>query len=252
VILKDKKALVVGVANKRSLAWGIAQSFAREGAQLCITYQNERLGQNATELAATLPGCRTEMCDVMVEEQLSTLAGRLKEQGGLDIVVHAVAFARTDDLDHEFQNVPLEGWRTALEVSAYSLVALTRAMAPLLEGRNGSILTLSFLGAHRAVPHYNIMGVAKAALEANVRYLAMDMGPKGTRVNAISSGPIRTLSASVIGGFNTILDHVEQWAPLRRNVDQTQVGDAAAFLASDLARGITGQVLYVDSGFSIV
>lgn len=253
MILKGKKALIVGVANKRSLAWGVAQSFAREGAELCLTYQTERLGQNVKDLAATLPGTRTEMCDLMVDTQLDALTASLKASwGGLDAVVHAVAFARTEDLEGDFNKLPLEGWRTAMDVSAYSLVALARATAPLMEGRPGSILTLSFLGAVRSVPNYNIMGVAKAALEANVRYLAMDLGPRGIRVNAVSAGPVRTLSAAAISGFATMLDLVEKRSPLRRNVDPPQVGDTAAFLASDLSRGMTGQVLYVDSGYSIV
>jgi enoyl-[acyl-carrier protein] reductase I len=252
VILKGKKALIVGVANKRSIAWGVAQSFAREGAELCLTYQNERLAKGVQELAATLPGTKTEMCDVSNEADLAKLGESLKAWGGLDVLVHAVAFARTEDLDGDFRNVPLDGWRTALDISAYSLVSLTRTCAPLMEGRGGSVLTLSFLGATRAVTNYNVMGVAKAALEASVRYLATDLGPKGHRVNAISAGPVRTLSAAGISNFAKMLEFVEQRAPLRRNIDQGQVGDAAAFLASDLARGVTGQVLYVDSGYSIV
>ncbi|MBI2922174.1 MAG: enoyl-ACP reductase [Planctomycetes bacterium] len=254
MILKGKKALVVGVANKRSIAWGIAQSFAREGAELCLTYQNERLEKNVKELAETLPGTRVEACDVMVDGQVGALAGRLKEWGGLDILVHAVAFARTEDLAGDFRNVPLEGWHTALDVSAYSLIALARAMAPLMEGRagGGSVMSLTFLGAVRAVPNYNIMGVAKAALEASTRYLAADLGPKNIRVNAISAGPVRTLSAAGVTGFARMLEEVENRAPLRRNIDQGQVGDTASFLASDLSRGVTGQVIYVDSGYHIV
>ncbi|KAF0243926.1 MAG: enoyl-acyl-carrier protein reductase [Planctomycetota bacterium] len=252
MILKGKKALVVGVANKRSLAWGVAQSFAREGAELCMTYQTERLEKGVKELADTLPGTRTLMCDVMNDAQVVTLVEQLKAWGGIDILVHAVAFARTEDLEGDFKNVPIEGWHTALDVSAYSLVSLTRAVAPLMEGKAGSVLTLSFLGATRAVQNYNVMGVAKAALEASVRYLAMDLGPKGIRVNAVSAGPVRTLSAAGISNFAKMLDFVAERAPLRRNIDQAQVGDAAAFLASELSRGVTGQVLFVDSGYNIV
>lgn len=253
MILKGKKALVVGVANKRSIAWGIAQSFAREGAELCLTYQGERLAENVKELASGLPGARTLPCDVTDETQVGALAKELQAWGGLDVLVHAVAFARTEDLTGDFRNVPLEGWRTALDVSAYSLISLARAMNPLFEARGGgSVLSLSFLGAVRAVPNYNIMGVAKAALEATTRYLAADLGPRNVRVNAISAGPVRTLSAAGIAGFAKMLEEVEKRAPLRRNIDQGQVGDTAAFLASDLARGVTGQVIYVDSGYHIV
>lgn len=256
MILKGKRALVVGVANKRSLAWGVAQSLAREGAELFLTYQSDRLEKGVKDLADTIPGTKTLMCDVMSEAQVGTMVDKLKHGhghgAGLDILVHAVAYARQEDLEGEFKNVTQEGWNTALDVSAFSLVSLTRAVAPLMEGRHGSIVTLSFLGATRAVMNYNIMGVAKAALEASVRYLASDLGPKGIRVNAVSAGPVRTLSAAGITGFSKMLDHVQERAPLRRNVDQGQVGDAAAFLASDLSRGITGHVLFVDSGYNII
>ncbi len=252
MILKGKKALIVGVANKRSIAWGVAQSFAREGAEICLTYQTERLEKGVKELADTLPGTKTLMCDVMNDGQVAGLVEQLKAWGGLDILVHAVAFARTEDLEGDFMKVPLEGWHTALDVSAYSLVSLSRAVAPLMEGRAGSILTLSFLGATRVVQNYNVMGVAKAALEASVRYLATDLGPKNIRVNAVSAGPVRTLSAAGISNFSKSLDFVQERAPLRRNIDQAQVGDASAFLASELARGVTGHVLFVDSGYNIM
>lgn len=252
MILKGKKALIVGVANKRSIAWGVAQSFAREGAEICLTYQTERLEKGVKELADTLPGTKTLMCDVMNDGQVAGLVEQLKAWGGLDILVHAVAFARTEDLEGDFMKVPLEGWHTALDVSAYSLVSLSRAVAPLMEGRAGSVLTLSFLGATRVVQNYNVMGVAKAALEASVRYLAMDLGPKNIRVNAVSAGPVRTLSAAGISNFSKSLDFVQERSPMRRNIDQAQVGDASAFLASDLARGVTGHVLFVDSGYNIM
>ncbi len=252
MILKGKKALIVGVANKRSIAWGVAQSFAREGAEICLTYQTERLEKGVKELADSLPGTKTLMCDVMNDAQVAGLVEQLKAWGGLDILVHAVAFARTEDLEGDFMKVPLDGWHTALDVSAYSLVSLSRAVAPVMEGRAGSILTLSFLGATRVVQNYNVMGVAKAALEASVRYLATDLGPKNIRVNAVSAGPVRTLSAAGISNFSKSLDFVQERAPLRRNIDQAQVGDASAFLASDLARGVTGHVLFVDSGYNIM
>ena len=253
MLLEGKTGLILGIANKRSLAWGIAQSVAREGARLAVTYQGERLEENVRELAAGLDRPVILPCDVSKDEDLETLAASVKsELGGLDFVVHAVAYALREELDGEFLNTSREGYRVAQDISAYSLTALVRRTAPLMEGRGGSVVTLSYLGGERVVPHYNVMGVAKAALECSVRYLAADLGPRGIRVNAISAGPIKTLAAAGIGGFSKILNFVEKHAPLRRNVSIDEVGNSAAFLLSDLASGITGEVLYVDAGFSTI
>jgi len=252
MFLQGKRGLVVGVANKRSLAWGIAQSAAREGARLALTYQGERLEENVRKLAAGLESPVILPLDVTKDEELDALVPALEsELGGLDFAVHAVAFALRDELDGEFVQTSREGYRIAQDVSSYSLTALTRRVAPLMTG-GGSILTLSYLGGERVVPNYNVMGVAKAALEMSVRYLAADLGPRGIRVNAISAGPVKTLASSGVHGISRMLEHHRTFAPLRRNTDPAEVGDAAAFLLSDLARGITGEVLYVDSGYHIL
>jgi enoyl-[acyl-carrier protein] reductase I len=252
MLLSGKRGLIVGVANKRSLAWGIAQSAAREGARLALTYQGERLEENVRKLGAELVDPVILPLDVTKEEELDALAPALSEQlGGLDFAVHAVAFALREELDGEFVQTSREGYRIAQDVSSYSLTALTRRVAPLMTG-GGSILTLSYLGGERVVPNYNVMGVAKAALEMSVRYLAADLGPRGIRVNAISAGPVKTLASSGVHGISKMLEHHRTYAPLRRNTDQGEVGDAAAFLLSDLSRGITGEVLYVDSGYHIL
>jgi enoyl-[acyl-carrier protein] reductase I len=252
MLLSGKRGLVVGVANKRSLAWGIAQSAAREGARLALTYQGERLEENVRKLASELENPVILPLDVTREEELDALAPALQaELGGLDFAVHAVAFALREELDGEFVQTSREGYRIAQDVSSYSLTALTRRVAPLMTG-GGSILTLTYLGGERVVPNYNVMGVAKAALEMSVRYLACDLGPKGIRVNAISAGPAKTLASSAVHGISKMLEHHRTFAPLRRNTDQAEVGDAAAFLLSDLARGITGEILYVDSGYHVL
>jgi enoyl-[acyl-carrier protein] reductase I len=252
MLLEGKTGLILGIANKRSLAWGIAQSVSREGARLAVTYQGERLEENVRELAAGLDRPVILPCDVSKDEDLETLAASVKsELGGLDFVVHAVAYALREELDGEFMNTSREGYRVAQDISSYSLTALVRRTAPLMEGRGGSVVTLSYLGGERVVPHYNVMGVAKAALECSVRYLAADLGPKGIRVNAISAGPIKTLAAAGIGNFGKIFKFVETHAPLRRGVNADEVGNAAAFLLSDLASGITGEVLFVDAGFNV-
>lgn len=252
--LTGKRALVVGVASNRSIASGIAEAMHREGAELAFTYQTDRLKGRVAELAGECGSDILMPLDVGEDEQIDACFKTLGERwDGLDILVHSVAFAPREALDGDFaEKTGREAFRIAHDISSYSLTALARAARPMMQGRNGSILTLSYLGAERAMPSYNVMGLAKASLEANVRYLAFAMGPEGIRVNAISAGPIRTLAASGIGDFRKILDHVEKNAPLRRNVTIEEVGNAAAFLGSDLASGITGSVIHVDSGYSIV
>jgi enoyl-[acyl-carrier protein] reductase I len=253
MLLEGKTGLVLGIANKRSLAWGIAQSVSREGARLAVTYQGERLEENVRELSANLKDPVILPCDVSKDEDLDKLAESVRQElGGLDFVIHAVAFALREELDGEFLNTSREGYRVAQDISAYSLTALARRTAPLMEGRAGSIVTLTYLGGERVVPHYNVMGVAKAALEMSVRYLAADLGPKGIRVNAISAGPIKTLAASGVHGISKMLEYHRTRAPLRKNTEQEEVGDAALFLVSRLSRGITGEVLHVDGGFHVL
>ena len=253
MLLEGKVGLVLGIANKRSLAWGIAQAVSREGARLAVTYQGERLEENVRELAAGLRDPVILPCDVSRDEDIDVLMqGVQKELGGLDFVVHAVAYALREELDGEFLNTSREGYRVAQDISSYSLTAVARRAAPLMEGRSGSIVTLTYLGGERVVPHYNVMGVAKAALEMSVRYLASDLGPKGIRVNAISAGPIKTLAASGVHGISKMLEYHRTYAPLRRNTEQDEVGDAALFLVSPLSRGITGEVIHVDGGFHVM
>ena len=252
MLLEGKHGLVLGIANKRSIAWGIAQATAREGARLAVTYQGERLAENVRELAASLRDPLILPCDVAKDEDLAALAESVKREfGSLDFVIHAVAFALREELDGEFVNTSREGYRIAQDVSSYSLTALARATAPLMD-KGGSIVTLSYLGGERVVPHYNVMGVAKAALEMSVRYLAADLGPKGIRVNAISAGPIKTLAASGVHGLSKMLEYHRTHAPLRRTTDQDEVGDTALFLVSSLGRGVTGEVIHVDGGFHVM
>jgi len=252
MLLDGKRGLILGIANKRSIAWGIAQAAHREGARLAVTYQGERLEENVRELAAQLREPLVLPCDVTKDDDLAALAASVRGgMGGLDFVVHAVAFALRDELDGEFVNTSREGYRIAQDISSYSLTALARQAAPLMEG-GGSIVTLSYLGGERVVPHYNVMGVAKAALEMSVRYLAADLGPKGIRVNAISAGPIKTLAASGVHGLSKMLEYHRTHAPLRKNTEQDEVGDAALFLVSPLSRGITGEVIHVDGGFHVM
>jgi len=253
MLLEGKLGLILGIANKRSIAWGIARSTSREGARLAVTYQGERLEENVRELAQDLKDPLILPCDVAKDEDLDALAESVKKEfGGLDFVVHAVAFALREELDGEFLNTSREGYRVAQEISAYSLTALAKRTAPLMEGRGGSIVTLTYLGGERVVPHYNVMGVAKAALEMSVRYLAADLGPKGIRVNALSAGPIKTLAASGVHGISKMLEYHRSHAPLRKNTEQEEVGDAALFLVSHLSRGITGEVIHVDGGFHVM
>jgi enoyl-[acyl-carrier protein] reductase I len=253
MLLDGKHGLVLGIANKRSIAWGIAQAAHREGARLAVTYQGERLEKNVRQLAEGLRDPLLLPCDVSRDDDLTRLAEQVgREFGGLDFVVHAVAFALREELDGEFLATSREGYRVAQDVSSFSLTALARETAPLMEERGGSIVTLSYLGGERVVPHYNVMGVAKAALEMSVRYLAADLGPRGIRVNAISAGPIKTLAASGIHGISKMLEYHRTHAPLRKNTEQEEVGDVAVFLLSPLSRGITGEVIHVDGGFHVM
>jgi enoyl-[acyl-carrier protein] reductase I len=252
--LKGKRALIVGVASNRSIAYGIAEAMRREGAELAFTYQNERLRERVEKMAAAFDSDILVPCNVESDQEIEQVFEHLDDYwDGLDILVHSVAFAPKEQLEGDFlDNITRDGFRVAHDVSSYSLAAMAKAGRGMMKDRNASILTLSYLGAVRAMPSYNVMGLAKASLEANVRYLAYTLGPESTRVNAVSAGPIRTLAAAGIGDFRRILDHVEKNAPLRRNVTIEQVGNAGAFLCSDLAAGITGEVMYVDSGFNIL
>ncbi|XFA73284.1 enoyl-ACP reductase FabI [Thermosynechococcaceae cyanobacterium Okahandja] len=253
--LSGKRALVTGIANNRSIAWGIAQQLHAAGAELAVTYlpdERGKLKQKVEELTAPLTPKLLLPLDVQQPQQITDAFQALEAiWGGLDILIHCLAFAQKEDLSGEFSAVSVEGFNLALDISAYSLIALSRAAKPLMTD-GGSIVTLTYLGGVRVVPNYNVMGIAKAALEMNVRYLATELGAQGVRVNGISAGPIRTLASSAVGGILDMIHHVEATAPLRRTVTQTEVGNTAAFLASDLASGITGQILYVDAGYCIM
>jgi enoyl-[acyl-carrier protein] reductase I len=252
-LLDGKLGIVFGVANKRSIAWAIAQAWAKEGAKLAFTYQGERLKENVEELAGTF-GADTLItpCDVSKDEDIARVFSEAGAKfGRLHLLLHSVAFAPKDALEGEFVNTSREAFRVAHDVSAYSLVALARAAAPLMTD-GGSIVAMSYYGAEKVVPHYNVMGVAKAALEASTRYLAYDLGPRKIRVNCISAGPVNTLAARGISGFSAMLKHYEEHAPLKRNVMPEELGATGAFLASDGAAAITGQVIYVDSGYQIM
>lgn len=252
MLLSGKRGLIIGVANKHSIAWAIAQSAAAQGAQLYFNYQNDRLKENVEELVSTMPGSKAFPCDVGDDAQIESLMQQVgKEAGRLDFLVHSVAFAPREELTGQFVNTTRKGFATALDVSAYSLVAVTKAALPLMTD-GGSVVTLTYLGAERVVQNYNVMGVAKAALEASVRYLAHDLGPKNIRVNAISAGPIKTLAARGVSGISKMVDHHKEYAPLRRATEQGEVGDTALFLVSSLGRGITGEVIYVDGGYHII
>jgi enoyl-[acyl-carrier protein] reductase I len=252
--LAGKRALIVGVATERSIAWGIAQAMHREGAELAFTYAGDKLRERVEPLARSLGSKHVLPLDVTDDAQIEAVFSTLKQDwGSLDIVVHAVAFAPREALAGGFtESTSREAFRIAHDVSSYSLTALARAAAPLMAGRHGALVTLSYLGAVRSIPSYNVMGLAKASLEANVRFLAADLGPRGIRVNGISAGPIKTLAAAGIGGFRKMLSRVAEVAPIRRNVTLEDVGNTAAFLCSDLAAGITGEIIYVDGGFNTV
>jgi enoyl-[acyl-carrier protein] reductase I len=247
-----RTAVVFGLANKRSIAWAIAQRLQADDWRLAITYQNERMEQEAGDLVKELPGAEGFRCDVSRDEEIAQLFETLKSQYGvLHGIVHSIAFAPADELKGEFLNTTREGFRIAHDVSVYSLIALARAAAPLMS-EGGGIVTLTYYGSEKVVPHYNVMGVAKAALEATVRYLASDLGPKGVRVNAISAGPIKTLAARGISGFSDMLKAHADRAPLKRNVEPNEVGATAAFLLSPGGSGITGEVVHVDCGYNIM
>jgi enoyl-[acyl-carrier protein] reductase I len=253
-LLDGTVGLVVGVANKRSIAWAIAQALSSAGMRLAFTYQGERLRENVEELAATLPGSLLYPCDVTADGEIdAVVSGIARDLGALDTLVHSVAFAPREDLEAGFAATSRQGFGVAHDVSAYSLVALTRAALPLLEKSAGpSVMTMTYYGAEKVAVGYNVMGVAKASLEACVRYLAADLGPRGVRVNAISAGPVNTLAARGVRGFTGMLRQHAEKAPLRRNIEPREVGDTALFLASRLSSGITGQVIYVDAGYSIM
>lgn len=252
--MAGKRALIVGLASNRSIAWGIAQAFAREGAELAFTYQNDKLKPRVEKMAEELGSSLTFPLDVAYDDQIDKLMADLGGHwDGLEVLVHSVGYAPREELAGAYvESVTREGFKIAHDISSYSLAALAKAALPLMENRNSAILTLTYLGAVRAVPNYNVMGLAKASLEANVRFLAADLGRKGIRVNGISAGAIRTLAASGISGFRKMLTHMEKVSPIRRNVTPGDVGNAAAFLCSDLAAGIAGEILYVDGGYNTI
>lgn len=254
-LLEGRSGIVFGVANKRSIAWGIAKTLSDAGMKLAFAYQGERLKGSVEKLTAELEGdCPLYDCDVTSDEQIDRVFEAVRNDlGGLDTLVHSVAFAPREDLEREFHKTSREGFLIAQNISAYSLIALTRAALPLLEKSDiGSVITMTYYGAERVARGYNVMGVAKASLEASVRYLASDLGQKGVRINAISAGPINTLAARGIKGFNQMLAHHAELAPLNRNVETREVSDTALFLASSMASGITGEVIYVDCGYNIM
>jgi enoyl-[acyl-carrier protein] reductase I len=252
-LLEGKTGLIMGVANKRSIAWGIANAANKAGARLVLTYQNDRLGENVRDLAPQLNNPILLPCDVASDEQIQVLAARMGEEvGHLDFVVHALAYAPREALEGMYADTSREAFRIALDISAFSLVAVSKAVLPLMKSRQASIVTLTYLGSERVVQNYNVMGVAKAALEASVRYLANDLGPQGVRVNAISAGPIKTLASSGIGGISNMIKLHAERAPMRKAVDLDEVGEAALFLLSPMSRGISGEVIYVDGGYHIL
>jgi enoyl-[acyl-carrier protein] reductase I len=252
--LNGKRALIVGVASNRSIAWGVAKAMHREGAELAFTCQNDKLLERTAKLAAEVNSDIVLTCDVGSDAEITTAFNALDDYwNGLDIIVHSVAFAPREALEGDYiDSISRETFAIAHDISSYSFAALARAGRDKMQGRNGALLTMSYLGADRVVPNYNVMGLAKASLEANVRYLAASLGPEGTRVNAISAGPIRTLAASGIKDFRSMLDYNERNTPLRRNVTIDEVGNVGAFLCSDLASGITGEITYVDAGYNIM
>ena len=252
--LSGRTALVLGVANKRSLAWAIAEALGEAGCRLAFTYQGDRLQDNVQRLASTWPDALVMACDVMSDDQVEGVFSHIgREFGQLDILVHSIAFARRQDLEGDFRKTSREGWRIALDISAYSLVALANQAATLMDPeRGGSILALTFIASQRVFPNYNVMGSAKAALEHAVRQLAWELGPRNIRVNAISAGPVPTLSARGISGFTDMATHHRRRSPLRRNIEPAEVGDTALFLSSPMASGITGSIVYVDAGYHVM
>jgi enoyl-[acyl-carrier protein] reductase I len=252
-LLEGKKAAIFGVANDRSIAWAISESLHAAGAELAFTYAGEVLEKRVRPLAEGIGSKIIVPCDVTKDEEIVKVFATLQQEwGGLDILIHAIAFANKEDLSHPYVQTSRQGFHLAMDVSAYSFVALARHAVPLMEGRNASILTMTYMGSEKVIPNYNVMGVAKAALEASVRYLAHDLGPQGIRVNAISAGPIRTLAAAGISGFKDMLHYVSERAPLKRNIDADEVGKTALFLCSDLGSAVTGEVMHVDAGYNIM
>src|SRR5579863_3476342 len=252
-LLEGKKALIFGIANHRSIGWAIAQALAAEGAQLAFSYQ-ERMEKYVRDLAAKIPGTTVMECDVQNDEQLDAAFAQASKvfNGQLDILIHSVAFAPPRELENPFVETTREGFHTALDISAYSLVAMAKRARPLMQANGGSILTLTYMASERVMPKYNVMAVAKAALECSVRYLAFELGEYNIRVNAISAGPLNTLAARGVSGFTQFREQMGSSAPLRRNIEQSEVGDAAMFLCSPLARAITGEILFVDAGYNIM
>lgn len=252
-LLEGKKALIFGVANHRSIAWAIAQSLANEGAKLVLAYQ-DRMEKFVSGLAAKIPGTELVLCDVQDDNQLDEAFAKTSDifGGELDILIHSVAYAPPSELENAFLDTTRAGFHTALDISSYSLIAIAKRAQPLMQAKGGSILTLTYLASGRVMPKYNVMAVAKSALECSVRYLAFELGEHNIRVNAISAGPLNTLAARGISGFTGFREHVSTFAPLRRNIEQSEVGDTALFLSSQYARGITGEVLFVDAGYNIM
>ena len=252
-LLDGKKGVVFGVANDRSIAWAISEALHAEGAELAFTYAGEVLEKRVRPLAEGIGAKIVLPCDVTKDDEIKKVFETLKsEWGGLDILIHAIAFANREDLSNPYVQTSRAGFQLALDVSAYSMVALTREAAPLMEARGGSIVTLTYLGSEKVIPNYNVMGIAKAALEASVRYLAYDLGPKNIRVNAISAGPVKTLAAAGISGFKDMLHYAAERAPLKRNIEAEEVGRTALYLVSDLGSAVTGEVIHVDAGYNIV
>jgi len=251
-LLDGKTALIFGLANDRSIAWGITKAFHEQGAQIGLSYAGEVLERRVRPLAASIGCTFVEECDVASDEQIQAVAKKAEAAfGSVDILVHSIGFANRDELNGPYYNTSREGFRMAMDISVYSFTAIAKAFQPIIN-KGGALLTLTYYGAEKVAPHYNVMGVAKAALEASVRYLAYDFGPQGVRVNAISAGPIRTLAAAGVSGFKSMYRHFSDFAPLRQNVSIEHVGDAAVYLCSDMAARTTGQVLFVDSGYNIV
>src|SRR2546425_1271532 len=252
-LLEGKKALIFGIANHRSIGWAIAQALAAEGAQLAFSYQ-QRMEKYIRDLAAKIPGTTVMECDVQNDQQLDAAFAKAGEtfNGQLDILIHSVAFAPPRELENPFFETTREGFHTALDISAYSLIAMARRARPLMQAKGGSMLTLTYVASEKVMPKYNVMAVAKAALECSVRYLAFELGEHNIRVNAISAGPLNTLAARGVSGFTSFREHMGIAAPLRRNIEQSEVGDAALFLSSPLARAITGEILFVDAGYNIM
>jgi enoyl-[acyl-carrier protein] reductase I len=252
-LLKGKKGMIFGVANDRSIAWGIARALHEEGVELAFTYAGEILEKRVKPLAEGIGSKIVLPCDVTKDEEIDQVFQTLRQEwGGLDILVHAIAYANKEDLSNPYIETSRQGFHLALDISSYSFVVLSRQAAALMEGRKGAILTMTYMGSEKVIPNYNVMGVAKAALEASVRYLAYDLGPKGIRVNAISAGPIRTLAAAGITGFKDMHHHSSERAPLKRNIDQNEVASTALYLLSEMSSAVTGEVIHVDAGYNIM